>query len=186
MRETYAYTILEKKTEKLRKETGNTKLRSVLDTGKTTKELFSVAIVRPTKMLFFSPIVFLLSLYQAIVYGYLYLIFTAMPMIFEGQYHFSTGSVGLTYIGLGVGSLVGLFMTTMTLDRTVKYLSEKHGTGPKPEYRLPIMVMGSFFVPLGLFMFGWTAEKNNHWILPILGTGFLGVGMIIAFVSISI
>lgn len=186
MRETYAYAILKHKTEKLRKETGNPKLRSVLDTGRTAQELFSFAIVRPTKMLFFSPIVFLLSLYMAIIYGYLYLIFTAMPMLFESKYGFSTGDVGLTYIGLGVGSLIGLFIAAATSDRTVRHLTEKHGGESKPEYRLPVTIMASFFVPMGLFLFGWTAENGNHWILPIMGTSFLGLGMITAFMGISV
>ncbi|CAM1509306.1 Fc.00g030450.m01.CDS01 [Cosmosporella sp. VM-42] len=186
MRETYHYTILNQKTKKLRKETGNPKLRSALDTGRTTKELFNLAIVRPSKMLLFSPIVFLLSLYMAIIYGYLYLLFTAMPAIFEGQYGFSTGSVGLSYLGIGVGSMIGLFIAAGTSDRTVTYLTKKNGGERKPEYRLPVIILASFFVPLGLFLFGWTAEKNDHWILPIIGTSFLGLGMICAFMAISV
>ena len=184
MRETYHYTILDKKTKRLRKETGNPKLRSALDTGRTTQEVFNLAIVRPSKMLLFSPIVFLLSLYMAIIYGYLYLIFTAMPGMFEGQYGFSTGSVGLSYVGIGVGSLIGLVIAAGTSDRTVNYLTKKNGGERKPEYRLPVIIPGSIFVPVGLFMFGWTAEKNEHWILPIIGTAFIGTGMICAFVSV--
>ena len=183
MRETYAYTILERKTARRRKETGNPKLRSALDTGRVPKELFKTAIVRPSKMLIFSPIVFLLSLYMSIVYGYLYLIFTAMPSLFEGQYGFSTGSVGLAYLGIGIGSMFGLFIAGGSSDRTVQYLKKKNNGEAKPEYRLPVMVLASFFVPFGLFLFGWTAEKNYHWIVPIMGTAFLGLGMIAAFVS---
>ena len=63
LRESYAYVLLDRKAKRLRKETGNLNLRSVLDTGRSPKELFLFSIVRPTKMLFLSPIVFLLSLY---------------------------------------------------------------------------------------------------------------------------
>ena len=73
--ESYPYVILKRKTEKLRKETGNTHLQSALDTGKTPRQLFSFSIWRPLKMLI-SPIIFLLSLYCALVYSYLYLCFT--------------------------------------------------------------------------------------------------------------
>ncbi|KAF4972816.1 hypothetical protein FSARC_716 [Fusarium sarcochroum] len=186
MRETYAYVILDKKTKKLRKETGNTKLRSALDKGITPKELFSLAMVRPTKMLLFSPIVLFLSLYMALIYGYLYLLFTAMPALFEGEYHFSSGSVGLSYIGIGVGSLTGLAITGATSDPLVRYLAKKNGGDTKPEYRLPVMVGACFLIPAGLFLFGWTAENRNHWILPIIGTGFLGCGMIVVFMAISV
>lgn len=85
--------LLERKRKRLVKETGNQNLKSVLDTGKTSKELFLFAIVRPTKMLFLSPIVLLLSLFMALVYGYLYLLFTTFTNVFVQQYHFSTGII---------------------------------------------------------------------------------------------
>jgi len=183
MRETYSYALLNQKTKRLRKETGNPKLRSVLDKGTTTKELFSLAMVRPTKMLLFAPIVSLLSLYMALVYGYLYLLFTAMPTLFEKEYNFSSGSVGLSYLGIGTGSLIGLVISGATSDPLVMYLTKKNGGERKPEYRLPLMTAACLIIPAGLFLFGWTAENKNHWILPIIGTSFLGVGMIIVFVS---
>lgn len=183
MRETHAYTLLDQKTKKLQKETGNYKLRSALNTGRTTRELFKAAIIRPGKMLLFSPIIFLLSLYMAIVYGYLYLLFTAMPTVFKDQYNFSGGQIGLSYIGFGVGSLLGLAIMGATSDRISQHLAKKNGGEAKPEFRLPLMAFGSVFVPAGLFLFGWSAEKNEHWILPIIGTLFVGIGMVSAFVS---
>lgn len=182
IRESYAPTLLQRKTQKLRKETGNQNLRSALDTGRTPKDLFIFSIVRPTKMLFFSPIVFLLSLYVAVIYGYLYLLFTTITFVFKQQYHFSQGSVGLSYLGIGIGSMIGLVLLGATSDRLLTYLSKRSGT-KKPEYRLPPMIPGSFFIPLALFMYGWTADKHDQWILPIIGTSFLGVGMLITFVS---
>lgn len=136
-------------------------------------------------MLFRSPIVFLLSLYVAVIYGYLYLLFTTISAVFEGQYGFSQGSVGLSYLGIGVGSFIGLFVLGSTSDRLLKYLTEKNGAS-KPEYRLPAMIPGSFFVPIALFVYGWTAYYKVHWIVPIIGTSFLGVGMLITFVSICL
>lgn len=185
LRESYAYVILDRKTKRLRKETGNPNLRSIYDTGRSPRELFLFSIVRPTKMLFLSPIVFLLSLYVAIIYGYLYLLFTTMTEVFEDQYGFSQGSVGLSYLGIGIGSLCGLFILGATSDRLLKYLTKKNAGVSKPEYRLPPMFVGSWFIPLALFWYGWTADKHDAWILPILGTGFLGVGMIISFVWLS-
>lgn len=69
--ETYAVTILARKTKRLRKETGNTNLRSKLDQGLTATELFTRAIVRPAKLLFLSPICAAMSVYMAFVYAIL-------------------------------------------------------------------------------------------------------------------
>jgi hypothetical protein len=183
MRESYAPVILQRKTKRLQKETGNPNLRSALDSGKTPRELFKVSIVRPLKMLFLSPIVFLLSLYMATVYGYLYLMFTTFPRVFQGQYGFSNGTIGLTYLGVGIGSFFGLIFCAAFSDRLVQYLTKRNGGKPKPEYRVPAMIIGAFIVPVGLFMYGWSADKKVHWIVPIIGTALLGTGMFVIFVS---
>ena len=169
MRESYAYVILQRKTNRLRKETGNMHLRSALDTGRDPKELLKFSIVRPIKMLFMSPVVFLMSLYMATIYGYLYLMFTTFPRVFENQYGFSSGSVGLTYLGTGVGSFLGLVFCAAVSDRLVTALTKRNGGTAKPEYRLPTMFIGALMVPIGLFLYGWTAEKKVHYILPIIG-----------------
>ncbi|KJZ78858.1 hypothetical protein HIM_01631 [Hirsutella minnesotensis 3608] len=186
MRETYAYTILNRKAKKLRRDTGNEALRSVLNTGRSSNDVFALAIVRPTKMLLFSPIVFLLSFYMFILYGYLYLIFTALPGLYQKDYGFSTGQVGLTYLGTGVGSAVGLVVCGVASDRLAESLRRKHQGNLKPEYRLPLMVIAGLAVPFGLFWFGWTAQTRQHWILPIIGTSLLGFGLTLAFMATSI
>ena len=73
MKETYGPVLLARRVKKLRKETGNTNLRSKLDRDISTKDLFLISIIRPMQMLIKSPIVLLLSIYIAIVYTYLYM-----------------------------------------------------------------------------------------------------------------
>ena len=147
MRETYPPVLLERKAKELRRTTGNANLRSKLSSNLPPKELFRRSIVRPLKLIFLSPIVLALSTFMAIVYGYLYLLFTTVTEVFEGSYGFSSGSVGLTYLGMGIGMLAGLFIFGMASDRIVK--SKAKGGEMKPEYRLPPMIPGSFIIPIG-------------------------------------
>ena len=147
MRETYPPTLLERKAKRLRKETGNPALRSKLTLDLPAKELFKRAIVRPFKMLLYSPIVLATAIQVAVVYAYLYLLFTTITEVFESIYGFSSGTVGLTYLGIGVGSLLGLFSFGIASDRIVKHKS-KNGE-MKPEYRLPPMIPGAFVIPMG-------------------------------------
>ena len=183
MKESSAYTILQRRTKRLRKESGNLKLKSKLDSGKTPAEMFAFSIVRPIKMLFLSPIVLLLSTFAATVYGYMYLCFTTFPAIFEQQYEFSSGSSGLSYLGIGVGSFVGLAIAGATSDRTVKSMAAKNNSTAKPEDRLPLLLLGALFVPAGLFWYGWSAEAKTHYIVPIIGTSLLGIGIVMVVVS---
>ncbi len=182
MRETYAVTILARKAKRLRMETGDTSLRSALDKGITPKPLFFSAICRPTKMLLFQPIVMVLSVMTALVYGYLYLLFTTFPTVFIDQYGFSIGESGLAYLGLGLGNTIGLVIFGMTSD---KYIKAKAAKGEAlPEHRLMIMTFGAPAIPIGLFWYGWSAQTKTHWIVPILGTGLFGMGLTTVFLPI--
>lgn len=106
-----------------------------------------MSFIRPMKMLFLSPIVLALSTFMAVVYGYLYLLFTTLTGVFEGTYHFSSGAVGLTYLGIGLGSILGLVLFGSVSDRIVK---AKSAAGEmKPEYRLPPMIPGAWAIPIG-------------------------------------
>ncbi|KAJ5921439.1 hypothetical protein N7466_009765 [Penicillium verhagenii] len=181
--ESYAPVILERKAARLRKESGNPALRSVYDKGNLTSQLFLTALSRPLKLLILSPIVLLMALLSATVYGYLYLMFTTMTSIFEGQYGFSSGISGLTYLGFGVGSLIGLAATGISADR----IAQKHIQMDcfTPESRLLPMVIGCWFMPVGLFWYGWSAQEDIHWIMPIIGTAIFAVGLISVFMSVS-
>lgn len=58
-------------------------------------------------MLFTSPILFVLSVDVSIVYGYLYLVFTTLTYVYKDQYKFSSGTSGLTFLGIGIGMFIG-------------------------------------------------------------------------------
>ena len=184
LRESYSVAILNQKVKRLRKQTGNQDLRSKLDSGLTPKALFKRSIFRPAKMLIFSPIVLILSMDMAIIYGYLYLLFTTITEVFEDQYGFSQGTVGLTYLGLGIGMLIGLVFFGAASDWLVKRLSKAKGE-MKPEYRLPPIIPGAFCIPAGLFIYGWTAQYHVFWFVPILGSSLVGLGLLATFVSLA-
>ncbi|KAI1124073.1 cycloheximide resistance protein [Nemania abortiva] len=195
MKESYAPVLLQRKTERLRKETGNHLLRSKLDIGLSPSDFFKRSAIRPVKMFIYSPIVSIMALYTALTYGYLYVQFTTMTEVFQNQYGFSTALVGLSFIGLGVGSFIGVLIYSGTSDKYIgrkaaeaDKLAEETGTekkGMKPEYRLPLLPLGAICIPIGLFIYGWTAEKKVHWIVPIIGTAFTGIGNILVFFSIQ-
>lgn len=67
LRETYAPVVLQRKVNRLRKETGKPLLRSKLDVGLSPADFFKRSIVRPMKMLTRSPITAIFALYMAVV-----------------------------------------------------------------------------------------------------------------------
>ena len=176
--ETYSVVLLERKAAKLRKETGNPRYRSRLDTGLTPRELWAFSLVRPVKLLFLSPIVSAMCAYIAVLYGLLYILFTTFTYVFEGVYRFSTSTAGLSFLGSGIGTLAGLGIVATISDRIIKR-KKAAGTAIKPEDRLPLFVIfpATLLIPSGLIIYGWSTAKAVHWIVPQIGTAIIGIGM---------
>jgi Major Facilitator Superfamily len=178
IKETYAPILLERKAKMLRKRDNDPHYKSKYASNLSSKIVFQHAIIRPLKLLFTSPIVALISLHMAITFALLYLLVTTFTYIFEGVYGFSTQSAGLTFLGIGVGNIVGVATIGPAVDKIFTYYVKKNNGVQKPEYRLPVMVYTALFLPIGLFWYGWTAHFQVHYIVPIIGTSFIGFGMI--------
>ncbi|KAK7737041.1 hypothetical protein SLS53_006798 [Cytospora paraplurivora] len=178
MRETHPGILLERKTANLRASTGNHNLRSrMTQTRLAPSQVLIAALIRPSKLLLHSPILFVISIYVALVFGTMYLLFTTFTDVFEGQYGLSTTVSGLTYLGLGVALVVAIVTFRAIGDRVQQSRMRADGVStPKPEYRLVLMIVFSPFVGFGLIMYGWTAFYKVHWIVPIIGTGLIGFG----------
>jgi MFS family permease len=182
MQETHKPTILRRRTERLRKATQNMSLKSALASDKKHREVFAQSIIRPTKMLCLSPIILGLSLLTAVAYGTLYLLFTTINEVFITRYGI-VSNVGLVYLGFGVGQFAGLFVFGVVSDAMLKRLAR--GGETKPEYRLPPMLPGSAMIPIGLLIYGWTIQYHVHWFVPLIGTFFIGFGMITVFTPVG-
>ncbi|KAJ5937996.1 hypothetical protein N7454_004338 [Penicillium verhagenii] len=184
--ETHGPTLLERKAARLRKETGNMEYRSRLDDGIPPKQRFLQSLVRPTTMLLFSPIVSSMCIYIAVLYGLLYILFTTFTEVFEGQYGFSSGASGLSFLGSGVGMLLGLLYAGTLSDRKIKQKIARKEQ-PQPEDRLPwyIALPGSLSIPAGLFIYGWATDKHVPWIVAEIGNAVTGYGMILTLMGIQ-
>lgn len=126
------------------------------------------------------------TVYNAFVYAIMYLFFTTFTFVFEGVYGFGQGTVGLTYIGMGIGMFAGMILYGMTSDKIMNYLAKKNGLErPKPEHRLPLVIFASPFIPVGLFIYGWTVEYHVHWAVPLLGTLLVGFGLTTIMASVA-
>ena len=47
------------------------------------------------------------------------------------------------------------------------------------------MIPGTLLMPIGLFITGWTARADVHWIAPDIGIAVVGVGLIVNFQTIQ-
>ncbi|KAF9450283.1 multidrug resistance protein 4 [Macrolepiota fuliginosa MF-IS2] len=145
-----------------------------------------INLSRPVTLLFKSFICFILSLYMAFLYGIFYLMFSTFAAFFAKTYGFGAGVGGLAYLGLGVGFFLATVFGAKFADQIYLYLSSKNGGVGKPEMRIPALFFGSFFIPIGLFWYGWSAQAKLHWMMPIIGSGIFAFGMMTIFLPIQL
>lgn len=181
MRETYEPVLLERKAARCSKSAGSTKVHSstaIIDPSHAPGRVLLRAFIRPTKMLVLSPIVLMLSLYSALMFGLIYLLFTTFPAVFEETYGFSAGTAGLAYLGLGLGMIAGIVLFGRLSDRLLVASPPRWGGGTagRPELRLVLMIRAAPVIPAGFLWYGWSAYAQTHWIVPILGTFLIGAG----------
>jgi len=130
-------------------------------------------------MLLRSPIVSMMCVYTAVTYGLLYILFTTFTFVFEGVYAFSPSKAGLSFLGSGVGTIVGLLFVGIFSDGTLrKVIASGKATRPEDRLALFITVPSALSIPAGPFIYGWSTGKHVHWIVPEIGTAVVGFGMI--------
>ncbi|KAN0096123.1 MFS multidrug transporter-like protein [Hyaloscypha variabilis] len=186
LQETYAPVLLHRKKKTLIKETGNSALFTEFDhPERTVSKTLRISLIRPFKLLFTQVIVQVLALYMAYLYGLMYLVLSTFPGLWENGYHESVGIGGLNYISLGVGFFLGTQICAPCQDLIYRTLKKRNDGVGKPEFRVPLMIPGALLVPIGLFIYGWTAEYHTHWIVPNIGAAIFAAGVIIGFQCIQ-
>jgi len=183
--ETYAPVILRIRASKLSKLTGKCYVSKIdHDRGRPTLgESLKIALSRPWILLFKEPIVLLLSIYMAIIYGTLYMLFAAFPIVYQQDRGWNQGVGGLSFLGIMVGMFLAILYTIPDNKRYIRVQEKEDGLAP-PEARLPPALVGSIALPIGLFWFAWTNYPSIHWMASIAAGVPFGFGMVLVFLSI--
>lgn len=132
-------------------------------------------------MLFTEPVLFVLGLYSAFVWGILYLDFITYPVVFRQTRHWSEGIAGLSSLGIGLGIAIATASSPWIND--IHGIWVKKLGGPKSEARLPHLIFIAWSIPIALFWFGWTANPPTHWIVCILSGTPFGFGFVTLFLG---
>jgi len=184
--ETYAPVILKHKAERLRKETGDDRYFAPIETQKlTVGERARNIVTKPMKMLFYEPMLLAVTLYMSFVYGCLYLLFEAYPIVFIEGHGFNSGENGLAFLPLFVGSVAGTAISVFYVNpRYVKLVEQHAPRNPPPEARLPVGVLGGIIFAVGFFWFGWTSYPSISYWAPLLSGLAFGVSIMLLFLSL--
>ena len=159
--------------------------KTPFEKDETVGQLYRRTISRSLYFLGTQPIIQALACYYGYLYGIVYLLLSSFSDLWTERYHMRISTGSLNYIAPCIGYAIGAQICAFLTDRVYRYqVARNNGVG-KPEFRLPIMVPASLLVPIGLFIYGWTAENKTHWIVPDIGIALPLMGATIIFQCVS-
>ncbi|ETW81890.1 major facilitator superfamily [Heterobasidion irregulare TC 32-1] len=180
--ETYIPVILKQKAQRVRKETGELKYYAPIErTNKSLIQALAISCYKPFELVLLDRMALLLNLWTALILGILYLAFQAFPIIFERGHGFNAQMTGLTFLGIGLGMVIGL-STQPYWNRKFREYKSAHGD-PPPEFRLCMGQVGGILVPIGLFWLAFTTYRSVHWMVPLVASIPFGTGTYFVFTS---
>ncbi|KAI0525396.1 major facilitator superfamily domain-containing protein [Xylaria bambusicola] len=172
-RETFAPLILNRRVSRLRKETGNERYYTQYERQVSQQSVARVAaqaLSRPLRLLAFHPLIQLTAIVSALGYGTLYIVISSFADLWTSYYHQPVAIGGLHYIACALGEIAGSQLGGQLMDALFRYMKARSNDGEHiPEFRIPLTLPGAIISPIGLFIYGWTAQARVHWIAVDIG-----------------
>ncbi len=135
--ESYAPVLLQRRAAKIRYETKNWAIHAKADERQIDlREIFEKYLLRPFIMLAQEPILILITLYMAFIYGILLLFFEAYPISFQESRGWNAGVGALPFLSITIGVVLGGSMIVYTTNTRFKRKMEQNGGHVVPEERL--------------------------------------------------
>ena len=137
----------------------------------------------PWILLFEEPLVIIVCFYTAMLYGLLYGSLLFFPEVWQDIRGFTSVQVGYTYAAVIIGFTLSAILVGCTIQNLEYRRAFDQGTHT-PELRLRSGEWSILFVPIGLFIFAWTAPfVHIHWSGPCIGVFLFAFGMLSVFNS---
>lgn len=180
LKETRSSIILTRIAKNMRKETGDVRYRAQIeDERPSLRSLVYISCTRPIYLMVLEPIIISISLWIGLAWGIIYCLIESIGGAFSTLHGFSNGDVGLTFLTMAIGSLIGFF-TNIHQDRLYKKYCPTRG----PEARLHYACVGAVLLPASMFLYAWSSFPRVHWIVPMIGIILFSWGTYIIFLAV--
>lgn len=186
--ETRHSVILERRARLLSKQTGRKYVVKGASVSMPASAVLYEAIGRPMRLFLTEPVVFFFSLWSAFAFGLVFVSTQSIAQVYGANYGFSIYQSSYVQAALFVGQTLGTFAA---FPQNSYYLRSAKRNKlfpgmPVPEARLPLSIPASFIgLCGGLFWYAWTSTNPSlHWIVPSIGLGLTGFGIMIVVHSV--
>ncbi|QDS74379.1 hypothetical protein FKW77_005355 [Venturia effusa] len=182
--ETRGGKTLQKRARMLREHTGDARYTSEMDLeSKGIKGLLHDSCVKAVNMLATEPVVFAFGLWIAFTWFVVFLFLSAIPITFAEMRGWGEGVAGLPYIALAIGVTLGYATNSFVQMRKWDRINADPNRKIVPEDRLYGAMLGSVFLPVGLFIYSFTQYGYLPWIAPTIALVPISFGIFFVFES---
>ncbi|KAH8597091.1 major facilitator superfamily domain-containing protein [Bisporella sp. PMI_857] len=151
-------------------------------------QVISKCLQRPLYMLLTESVVFVATLWAAFSLGTIYLFTHSVGQVYGELYGWNAVQAGYVQVAIVIGEILGTGLCLSTnhwYDASAARNTEVPGT-PIPEARLYTAIIGGLFgVTGGMFVYGWAANPNIHWMVITVGLTMVGFGTTAVVISIA-
>ncbi|KAF7985297.1 hypothetical protein HWV62_6461 [Athelia sp. TMB] len=175
--ETYAPTLLVRKAARMRKETGEPRYYAHTErlAKQTLAQTLNNTLARPFRVLVREPMLIAITVYMSFVYGCLYLLFEAYPIVFTEMHGFNAGVSGLMFLPLPLGGLVAVVLYIVYYNPRYERAMARCAPEPvPPEFRLEMAILAAPFFAVSFFWFAWTSYASLSFWAPMMAGLLLG------------
>ncbi|CAL1712914.1 unnamed protein product [Somion occarium] len=184
--ETFKPILLVRKAERRRKQTGDGRWWAPLEKQRVSfLRRVKDIVTRPFQMLVGEPMLLAITLYMSFVYGVIYLLFEAYPIVFTIGHHFNSGVSGLMFLPIPIGGTVACVLYVVYFDPIYQVaVKEHHPHHPPPEHRLHNSLYASLILPIAFFWFAWTSYPSVSFWAPMMAGFPLGMGTVLLYLGL--
>ncbi|KAG2120750.1 MFS general substrate transporter [Suillus discolor] len=186
MPETYSPVLLAKRAKEIRKRTGDEKYYAATELQRITlSQRIENILARPFKVLFTEPMMIAITLYMSFVYGCIYLLFEAYPVVFTEGHNLNAGVSGLVFLPLPIGGFLAVATYILFFNPSYERKAQECAPNPvPPEFRLRVAMISAPFLVISFFWFAWTSFPSISIWAPMLSGALLGWSICLIFLAL--
>ncbi|KAI9461803.1 MFS general substrate transporter [Boletus coccyginus] len=157
--ETFEPVLLVKMAQERHRNTGDDRYYAAMEKNSLKfADRLEVTLARPFKILFQEPMLFVLTIYMSFVYGCIYLLFEAYPVVYSEGHSLKPGPSGLVYLPLPIGGFLAVVVYVLFVNTDYSRKVEEYAPEPvPPEDRLRVVMVASPLLTASFFWFAWTS-----------------------------
>ncbi|GJE99509.1 MFS general substrate transporter [Phanerochaete sordida] len=184
--ETYSPVLLVKMAKRVRQETGDDRYWAPLEKKSTSVQAQLRQVVgTPFVLMASEPVLIALTVYMSFVYGVVYLLFEAYPIVFTIGHGMNAGITGLMFLPIFLGGALGVLLYLLLWNPRYERLVAAHAPAPvPPEFRLEQAFWAAPAFALSFFWFGWTSYPSISYWAPLLAGALLGFAIVWLFLAL--